>query len=111
MENAETVTCDNENIGLIRWHTAMNIKGKVVNIDNFFKKTKSRIWATRATPGGSGWRSDKTKKKKCSGKTKLQLVHRIDFRNKSREANNREFKDCQGKQQGAAFLTHPMLPS
>jgi len=29
-ETAEIVTCDNENPGLMRGHTATNIKGKVV---------------------------------------------------------------------------------
>lgn len=33
--NADTVTCDNENIGLIRWHTASNIKGMVDQETNF----------------------------------------------------------------------------
>lgn len=41
-ENAETVTCDNENAGLIRRHTATTIKGKVDKETNF-QKTKSRV--------------------------------------------------------------------
>lgn len=51
------------------------------------------------------------RQKKYSGKIHLQLAHRIDFRNKIKEASNRGLKDCQGRQQGAAFITHPMLPS
>jgi len=38
------------------------------------------------------------RQRQCSGKINLELVHRVDFRNKSREASKAELKTCHGKQ-------------
>lgn len=45
------------------------------------------------------------RQKRCPGKISQEWVHRIDFRNKSKEAYDGELKACQRKQQRIIFNT------